>query len=616
MKKVIRIGIIVVAVFVLLIIGFAVFVNMFLTSERLKAFLVPKAEALTGRKVLLDQINVSLFKGIVVKGLSVKEKDGQADFLKTGEFILSYRLAPLLKKQLVISKIEIVSPAVSIKKKKGGKYNFSDLMEKGPPPPQPPKSAGPESRELPMAVLADKLVVRNAVFVFADEEKEMPDVSAAFDAEFKGSLGKEGAPRLEFGLISLKEIKVKLKDMEVKTSGKIEMDAQTVRASIQSAIGPDISAAFDAEIKGGMGKEGSPRFESARITLKEIRAKLKDMEVKTSGKIDADPKTVKATLQTLIGKDAIDIDVVAKDYLSSPDVVGNVHSKSLDLEKLMALGGGQKATPSAPPQKEQKQDQKPVAATAGSGPMDKLKASGQVKVDAAKFQDYTIKDFALTYQYAKGTMRIDPLGLQFSGGDAFTAEGSVKGNLQFTGQDAPAIMKTLTGKAEAKLGKGTVKQSKIFDAIAAVTGIPDLKNPQIDDGLFNFDIREQRVNLDGFIRSSLFKASPKGWVDFEKRLDVPTELKVAPALSGRFGKSIASFKLLDDEQGWKVIPLKIKGTADDPKVNLDEEALKRKLLPSLKKGLERLLPGQKQQEPGKPSEKTTPKDIFKGLFGK
>jgi AsmA protein len=610
MKKLLKIGIIAAAVIVLLIIGLTIFVKSFLSSERLKAFLLPRAETLTGRKVNLDQINVSLFKGIVVKGLSVKEKDGKNDFLKTGEFILSYRLPPLLKKQLVISKIEIVSPSITIKKEKGGKYNFSDLTEKGAAQPQRPVQ--PESRELPMAILADKLVVRSAVFTFVDEEKELPDVSAAFDAEFKGSLGKEGAPRLEYGLISLKEIKVKLKDMEVKTSGKIEMDAETVRATIQSTIGPDISAALDAEIKGSMGKEGSPRLESARITLKEIKAKLKDMEVKTSGKIDVDPKTVRASLQTLIGKDTIDINVVAKDYLSSPDIVGNINSKSLDLEKLMALGGDKKPSQAAPPKKEQK----PVAAAAGSGPMEKLKASGQVKVDAAKFQDYTIKDFALTYQYAKGTMKVEPLGLQFSGGDAFTTEGSVKGNLHFTGQDAAAIMKTIKGTAEAKLGKGQVKQSKIFDAIAALTGIPDLKNPQVDDGLFNFDIKEERVNLDGFIRSSLFKLSPRGWVDFEKRLEVPAELKLAPSLSGRFGKGLASFKLLDDEQGWKVIPLKIKGTTDDPKVSLDEEALKKQLIPSLRKGLERLLPGQKQQEPGKPSQKTTPKDIFKGLFGK
>jgi hypothetical protein len=46
--------------------------------------ILPQAEAVTGRKVNLDEIHVSLFKGIVAKGLSVKERDGQKDFLKVG----------------------------------------------------------------------------------------------------------------------------------------------------------------------------------------------------------------------------------------------------------------------------------------------------------------------------------------------------------------------------------------------------------------------------------------------------------------------------------------------------------------------------------------------------
>jgi AsmA protein len=538
MKKPVRIGMIILAVLILLSIGFSLFVKSLLSGDRLKAFLVPKAEALTGRKINLDQIHVSLFKGIVVKGLTVKEKDGQADFLKTAEFVLSYRLWPLLKKQLVISEIEIVSPSISVRKEKGGKYNFSDLTEK--PSRQPQKPAQPESREMPVAVIADKLLVRNASFRFVDDEKELPSISAVLDAEFRGGLSKEGTPRLESGRITLKEISIKVNDVEIKTSGKIEMEPQVIRAD----------------------------------------------------------------LKTLLGQDSIDIQVTAKDYLASPEITGNIHSRQLDLEKLMALGGGKKVSETPP----QRKEQKPAASPGGS----KLKASGQIKVDLAKYQGYTIRDFHMSYQYAKGTMKVDPLGLQFSGGDAFTSEGSVKGDLLFTGQDAAAIRKTLKGKIEAKLGKGRIKQSKILDDIALLTGLPSLKNAEIDDGLFNVDIRDERINVDGFVRSPLFKVSPKGWVDFEKKLDIPTELKIAPTISGGLSKGLASAKFLQDDQGWKVLPLRIKGTTEQPKVTLDQEALGSALI----RGLERLFPGQKSEEPGKPGQKASPKDLFKGIFGK
>src|SRR4030042_1054309 len=214
MKKLLKIVIVVVGVLVLLFVGLTRFVKRYLSSDRLNPIILPKAEAATGRKVNIDEINVSLFKGIVAKGLSVKEKDGQKDFLKIGRFVLSYRLLPLLKKQLVISKIEIVSPSISIKKDREGKYNFSDIMEKRSQEPQKP--SGPEDQALPVSIVADRLYIRDASLIFVDEGKELPDVSIALNAEFKGAVEKDGTPRMDFGLISLKEMKVKLKDKKEK----------------------------------------------------------------------------------------------------------------------------------------------------------------------------------------------------------------------------------------------------------------------------------------------------------------------------------------------------------------------------------------------------------------
>jgi AsmA protein len=543
MKKLLKIAIVVVGVLVLLFVGLTLFVKSYLSSDRLKPIILPKAEAATGRKVLLDEINVSLFKGIVAKGLSVKERDGQKDFLKIGRFVLSYRLLPLLKKQLVISKIEIVSPSISIKREREGKYNFSDMMEKRSQEPQKP--SGPEHPVLPVSVVADRLFIRDASLTFVDEEKEYPDVSIALNAEFKGALEKDGTPRMEFGLISLKEIKAKLKDKEVKVSGKIDMDAKTIRAN----------------------------------------------------------------LQTMIGKDNIELSATVKDYRSTPDIVANIHAKTLDLQQLMGLSGEKKAQEEKHPKKEKK------AEPSEGGKMQKIKASGQIAVDKAKYQDYTIKDLRLNYQLVKGVLRVDPLGLQFSGEGSFTAEGSLNGNLQCVTEESSTIQKTLKGAAVAKLGKGAIKQSQIFDAIAFLTGIPSLKNPSFDEGLFNFDVKDEKVFLDGWIRSPLFKVSPKGVVDFEKRLDIPTELKLSPSLTGNLKGKLAAIKFLDDEQGWKVIPLKIKGTTEKPSVNLDEEALGKQLGRGLTKELERRLFEPKSDKSGKPSEKKKSKGILKDLLG-
>jgi len=550
MKKLLKVAGIVVGILILLIIGLSIVVKSYLSSDRLKPLILPKAEAMTGRTVLLDDISVSLFKGIVAKGLSVKEKDGKEDFLKIGRFVLSYRLLPLLKKQLVISKIEIGSPSISIKKERGGRYNFSDMMEKrSQEPPKPQRPSGPEHQALPVSIVADRLFIQNAHLTFVDETKESPNISMALDAEFKGALEKDGTPRMDFGRISLKEIKAKLKDAEVKVSGKIDMDAKTIRAN----------------------------------------------------------------LQTMIGKDTIELSATAKDYRSVPDVVANLHAKTLDLQHLMSLSGGKKVQEERPQPKGKKAE--PSGGGDRGGMTQKLKASGQIAVDKATYQDYTIKDLRIHYQYAKGVMRIDPIGLQFSGEGSFTAEGSLNGNLQCAAENASAIQKTLRGAAVAKLGKGTIKQSQIFDAIAFLTGIPSLKNPGFDEGLFNFDVKDQRVFLDGWIRSSLFKVSPKGVVDFDKRLDIPTELKLAPTLTGSLKGKLAALKLLEDEQGWKVIPLKIKGTTEKPSVNLDEEALGKQLGRGLADELERRLLERKRKDSEKPSGETKSKGILKDLLG-
>ncbi len=562
MKKLIKVAGIVVGILVLLIVGLSIVVKSYLSSDRLKPLILPKAEALTGRKVFLDDISVSLFRGIVAKGLSVKERDGEKDFLKVGRFVLSYRLLPLLKKQLVISKIEIGSPSVSIKRERGERYNFSDMMEKRSQEPQKPerpqkpqKPSGPEHQALPVSIVADRLFIQNAHLTFVDETKELPDVSMALDAEFKGGLEKDGTPRLDFGRISLKEIKAKVKDAEVKVSGKIDMDA----------------------------------------------------------------KTIQANLLTMIGKDTIELSATAKDYRSTPDVRANIHAKTLDLQRLMGLSGGKKVQEERPQRKEKKAEPSGGAAGGGGGEREgmaqKLKASGEIAIDRATYQDYAIKDLRIHYQYVKGVMRIDPIVLQFSGEGSFTAEGSLNGKLQCAGEGVSAIQKTLRGTAVAKLGKGAIKQSQIFDAIAFLTSIPSLKNPGFDEGLFNFDVKDQKVFLDGWIRSPVFKVSPKGVVDFENRLDIPTELKLAPTLTGNLKGKLAALKLLEDEQGWKVIHLKIKGTTEKPSVNLDEEALRKQLGHGLANELEKRLLERKRKDSGKPSGETKPKDILKNLLG-
>jgi hypothetical protein len=519
MKKWIKIGIIVLGIFILLFIGLNIFIKSYLSGERLKAMILPRAESLTGRKVSLEDIRVSLFKGVVAKGLSVKEIDGQKDFFKMKEFVLSYRLLPLLKKQLVISKIEILSPSVTIVKDRNGKYNFSSITERASK--KPPEPSQPGSQGLPISIVTDRIFIKDLQFKFVDEGKTIPDVSAALDMTFTGSVGQDGTPRMKSGQISVKEIKAVLKGAEIITTGKIEMDEQTIRANLKTAL----------------------------------------------------------------GKDSIDLTATIKDYLKTPEVTANLYAKELDLQKWMGIGGEGKS-PSKTVSKEPDRPKEKGPRKAESGADQKLKASGQVKVDVAKYQGYTIKGLSVNYQYVNGLVKIEPLGLQFSGGDVYNTEGNLNGKLQLA---SARVQETLKGNADLKLGKGIIKDSQIFNAISSLTGIQALKDPIVDQGSFHFDIKEEKVLIDGFISSALFRLAPKGSMGFDQKLDIPAELKISPELSKSLSRELTKMKFMTDDQGWVVLPLKIKGTTEKPDVNIDTEKLVKQIIPDVTREIEKRL---------------------------
>jgi hypothetical protein len=519
MNKWIKIGIIVIGIFLLLFIGLNIFIKSYLSGERLKAMILPQAEALTGRKVSLEDISVSLFKGVVAKGLSIKEMDGQKDFLKMKEFVLSYRLLPLLKKQLVISKVELIAPFVTIVRDRQGKFNFSSMMDRFSQKPSQPSQ--PKSQGLPVSIVTDRIFIKDFQFKFVDEEKTIPDVSATLDMTFTGSVGQDGTPLMKSGQISVKEIKTVLKGAEIITTGKIEMDEQTIRANLRTAL----------------------------------------------------------------AKDSIDLTATIKNYLKTPEVTANLYSKELDLQKWMGIGGEGKA-PSKTVSKESEGPKGKGSRQVESGTEQKLKASGQVKVDVAKYQGYTIKGLSVNYQYINGIVKIEPLGLQFSGGDIYNTDGNLGGKFHF---NSARVQETLKGDADLKLGKGIIKGSQIFESISSLTGIQALKNPSVDEGSFRFDIKEEKVFLDGFIRSALFRLSPKGTMGLDQRLDIPTELKLSPELSKSLSSNLARMKFMTDDQGWTILPLKIKGTTEKPSVTLDTEGMIKRAVPDFTREIEKKL---------------------------
>jgi len=83
MKKWTKIFSVVSAVLVVLVVTVIVLANVLITPERVKEALLPLVEENLNRKIDLGDINVSLFSGIEINGLTVYEQDGQEIFIET-----------------------------------------------------------------------------------------------------------------------------------------------------------------------------------------------------------------------------------------------------------------------------------------------------------------------------------------------------------------------------------------------------------------------------------------------------------------------------------------------------------------------------------------------------
>lgn len=108
----------------------------FLPPERVKALVVAQAQKALGREVRLAGVSYGL-KGVSLEELAVSEKPAfaQGTFVSVKTFKVRAALLPLLKKTLVVDRVEADGLSVTVIKNADGSYNFSDLVAPAPAPP-------------------------------------------------------------------------------------------------------------------------------------------------------------------------------------------------------------------------------------------------------------------------------------------------------------------------------------------------------------------------------------------------------------------------------------------------------------------------------------------------
>ena len=125
----------IIGILIALIIITSVVVRIIFTKEKLISMIQPRVEEALRRKVVIEDISPSIFKGLGVdiKGLRISNLSGfeQEDLFRIKSFSVRVKFLPLLKKRVEIRKIILDKPEIFIEKNKEQILNIADLMKGG-----------------------------------------------------------------------------------------------------------------------------------------------------------------------------------------------------------------------------------------------------------------------------------------------------------------------------------------------------------------------------------------------------------------------------------------------------------------------------------------------------
>ncbi len=157
-KKGWKILIWVVAVIIALLLITSLVVKLIFTKEKLIGMVQPQVEKALNRKVSIEDISPSIFRGLGVdiKGLEISNLPGyeQKNLFKIKNFSVRVKFWPLLKKRIEVRKIILDQPEIFIEKNRDGVLSIADLMK---------SSGGP----LPL-ILFENVQIKNGSFTYDD----------------------------------------------------------------------------------------------------------------------------------------------------------------------------------------------------------------------------------------------------------------------------------------------------------------------------------------------------------------------------------------------------------------------------------------------------------------
>ncbi|MEQ8202809.1 MAG: AsmA family protein [Smithellaceae bacterium] len=481
MKKPLKIAIIVLAVVLVVIAAVSLFVKSYLTEERMRALVSEIANKSLNRKTVIGAIDVSLFRGIVVKDFEIREKNAESVFIKTKEFVLTYQFLPLLTKKLVIDKLSIVDAEIYLKTNPDGTYNFSDMAK--PDKTQDEKDDREKVAGLPVTLNVKDITIKNAKLGYTDAMGKLQKADVIMNAELKinglspNALSSSGSFDITIAEALLKNGNKSFKDIKTAVRYKIDADTAAKQVTIHSidldvmkipvnmtgtvnyssgtayslvmkvpdfnlsqirqelaaaflpkgmALGGNVSMLFNID---KIPDEGSPLRFDGRVKMTRASCAYKGTNLVLDGSLKLTPEMITLEdLKLIAGPNKADMSGSVKNYKDYPDLNVKIKSKFIAIDDLFAA-----APASAKSQETAGGDTDKKGQTADKGgdvrkepePMNlKFKANVSLDIDKTRYKGISITNFMSRYELKDNIFNISFVkGNTLSG--AFALKGAV-----------------------------------------------------------------------------------------------------------------------------------------------------------------------------------------------
>jgi AsmA protein len=627
MRKPAKIILWIVGIVALLVVVALLGLKLYLTKDRIMAWVIPPLEENLHRKVAIDDAGAG-FTGIYLDGLDVRAEGAGEALVSARTLRIRWNLWALLSRKVEVAEVRLVEPRIHVVRLADGTLDIQDLLsaegegEASEPPAAKPEPAG-EGGGPPVAVAVALVSMENGRVSFEDRT-QTPARTYTLDA-----------------------IDIRVTDISLETPLRYELSAQLPlaeegRFSAEGTVNPatrDVTALarikdFDLPSLNAVLGEGTTRFASgvfgitldvkigggeradlkgtlgiAKLVLASEQGQGEPFDV--SLKLDAGAELAQGTavlhgLDVEVAEQAVHVEGKATGLNARPRIEFLVESLELRTDAFGAL---------APPGPETPAEE--AAATPGEAepaaeptpiPLD---AFGDVRLGKLLAGALVVENFTARIELDKGVLSIQPAGASIYGGTlALGARAELEkqgppfeSTVELNGTEVgaflaglnPKLKDSMTGtlalsleasglggdlqalrsktKAEAKDGK--LLNHPLVMKFAQLFQVKELETLNFYSLKADVETAEGVGEVKALVLNGPnLQATGKGTVGLvEQNLDMVLAVAVPREIAAKLVKQRDALDAVTDKEGWARLPMRLAGSLDDPKYGLDTEAL-------------------------------------------